>query len=89
MRYRVRSHQDPALIKQESGDTGSYSKVASSEAGLTIPRLELVAGHMTTKLVSNVAKAIGEEKVSQLHVWIDIKVAIYWIQGMGQYNGNL
>jgi hypothetical protein len=40
---------------------------------------------MTANLVSNVAKAIGEERVSQQHAWLDSTVALYWIRGMGEY----
>jgi hypothetical protein len=35
-----------------------------AKRGLTMPRLEMVAGHTTANLVSNVATAIREERVS-------------------------
>ncbi|CAB4024990.1 Hypothetical predicted protein [Paramuricea clavata] len=76
-----------ALAKQDSEDTQTLvaAKFRLAKRGLTIPRLELVAGHMTANLVSSVAKAIGEERVSQQHAWLDRTVALYWIRGMGEY----
>ncbi|CAB4031399.1 Pro-Pol poly [Paramuricea clavata] len=76
-----------ALAKQDSGDTQRLvaAKSRLAKRGLTIPRLEFVVGHMTENLVSNVAKAIGEERVSQQHAWIDSTVGLYWIRGMGEY----
>ncbi|CAB4012044.1 Hypothetical predicted protein [Paramuricea clavata] len=58
-----------ALAKQDSRDTQTLvaAKSRLAKRGLTIPWLELVAGHMTANLVSNVAKVIGQERVSQQH----------------------
>ena len=51
----------------------------------TIPRLELLAGHMTVNLVTNVEGAIGGERVTELHCWLDSTVALPWINGQGEY----
>ena len=48
-------------------------------------RLELVAGHMAVNLVTNVEAAIGVEKVTEVHCWLDSTVALYWINGQGEY----
>jgi hypothetical protein len=72
-----------ALTKQDSGDTQMLvaAKSRLARRGLTIPRLELVAGHMAV----NLTKAIGKEKVTQQHCWLDSTVALYWIEGAGEY----
>ena len=48
-------------------------------------RLELVAGRMAVNLVTNVEAAIGVEKVTEVHCWLDSTVALYWINGQGEY----
>ena len=47
-----------ALAKQDSRDTQTLvaAKFRLAKHGLTIPQLELVAGHMTANLVSNVGR---------------------------------
>ena len=76
-----------ALTKQDSGDTQMLvaAKSRLAKRGLTILRLELVAGHMAANLITNVTKAIGKEKVTQQHCWLDSTVALYWIEGAGEY----
>ena len=56
-----------AVTKQSSGDTQMLvaAKSRLAKRGLTIPRLELIAGHMAINFVTNVAKAIGIEKVTE------------------------
>ena len=56
--------------------TQSKSRIA--KRNLTIPRLELVSGHMAANLVTNVDTAIGNEKVTS-----DSTDALYWINGQG------
>ena len=76
-----------AVAKQESGTTRGIvcSKSRLAKKNLTIPRLELVAGHMTANLVTNVERAIGSERVSNIHCWLDSTVALHWINGKGEY----
>jgi hypothetical protein len=75
------------VSKQDSGETQMLiaAKSRLAKRGLTIPRLELIAGHMAVNLVENVAKAIGEDKVTEQHCWSDSTVALYWIEGTGEY----
>ena len=35
--------------------------------------------------VCNVEAAIGVEKVTEVHCWLDSTVALYWINGQGEY----
>jgi hypothetical protein len=76
-----------AVIEQENGTTQGLvcSKSRIAKRNLTIPRLELVSGHMAANLVTNVETAIGNEKVTSVHCWLDSTVALYWINGQGEY----
>lgn len=67
------------VVEQEQGTTQGLvcSKSRLAKRDLTIPRLELVAGHMAINIVSNVEKAIGIEKVDSVHCWLDSTVALY------------
>ncbi len=60
-------------------------KISLAKKNLTIPRQELVGGHLAVNLASNVEAAIGVEKVSSIHCWLDSTVALYWIGGQGEY----
>jgi hypothetical protein len=51
---------------------------------MTIPRLELVSGHMAVNLVINV-KATLTIPLVHVHCWLDSTVALYWIKGKGDY----
>lgn len=53
--------------------------------GLTIPRRELVFGHMSVNVLSNVQDALQGFPVSSLHCWMDSSVALHWITGGGDY----
>ena len=76
-----------AVVEQEQGSTQGLvcSRSRLAKKNLTIPRQELVGGHMAVNLVSNVETAIGFEKVSAIHCWLDSTVALYWIGGQGEY----
>ena len=50
----------------------------------TIPRLELIAGHMAVNLVSNVETVLSNYHV-ETFCWLDSTVALYWIKGKGDY----
>lgn len=54
------------------------------EKSVTIPRLELIAGHMSVKLVTNVQAALSI-RPSTIHCWLDSTVAFYWINGHGEF----
>ena len=52
---------------------------------ITTPRLELVAAHMTVNLLTNVRDALTGFPVNSLTGWLDSSVALYWIEGGGEY----
>ena len=52
-----------------------------SKKGLTIPRLELVAGHMAVNLATNVRAVVQGHPIHRTCCWLDSTVALYWIKG--------
>lgn len=56
-----------------------------AKVGLSIPRLELVSGHMAVNLITNVRDALKVFPVGKLHCWLDSTVALHWIRGGGDY----
>ena len=75
-----------ASTRGQNGTTQGLvcSKSRLAKRNLTIPRLELVAGHMAINLATNVQLAIDLYPVS-VHCWLDSTVALYWIRGQGEY----
>lgn len=75
-----------AVVKQEDGMTQKLvcAKSRLAKRNLTIPRLELVAGHMAVNLVANVRTALDKYPV-KVYCWLDSTVALYWILGQGAY----
>ncbi|KAK3742809.1 hypothetical protein QZH41_002738 [Actinostola sp. cb2023] len=76
-----------AIVHQPSGDSQGLvaAKSRLAKKGLTIPRLELVAGHMSTNLVHNVKEALEGHPVTDVYSWLDSTVALHWILGNGDY----
>lgn len=67
------------------------SKARLAKTGLSIPRLELVAGHMAINLVTNVETALQGFPITNVVCWLDSSVALYWILRGGelkQFVGN-
>ena len=76
-----------AVVEQLNGTTQGLvcAKSRLAKRNLTIPRLELVAGHMAIKLATNVERAINQNRVKAVHCWLDSTVALYWINGQGDF----
>ncbi|KAK3755571.1 hypothetical protein QZH41_005950 [Actinostola sp. cb2023] len=76
-----------AVIKQPTGVNQGLvaAKARLAKRGLTIPRLELVSGHMAVNLLTNVSAALDGFSISSRHGWLDSSVALHWIRGQGQY----
>ena len=76
-----------AVTEQQSGINQGIvaSKSRLAKKGLTIPRLELVAGHMSTNLFHNVKESLMGFPVRNTFSWLDSTVALYWIKGNGEY----
>ena len=76
-----------AVVSQASGVTQGLiaAKSRLAKQGLTIPRLELVAGHMAANAVDNVRRALEGFPVTATYCWLDSAVALHWIRGGGEY----
>ena len=76
-----------AVVRQASGTTQGLvaAKARLAKQRLTIPRLELVAGHMAVNLVDNVRRALAGFPVTSVCCWLDSTVALHWIRGSGEY----
>ena len=76
-----------AVVQQEQGTTQGLvcAKSRLAKRNLTIPRLELVAGHMAVNLATNVQTALSIHHEPTIHCWLDSTVALYWINGRGEY----
>ena len=71
-----------AVVQQHSEVTQGLvaAKARLAKEGLTIPRLELVAGHMAANLLTNVRDALIGFPVKSLYAWLDSSVALHWIR---------
>ena len=65
------------------GLVASRARLAKKE--LTMPRLELVSGHMAMNLLSNVSEALEGFPVSVKYCWLDSTVALHWIRRPGEH----
>lgn len=61
------------------------AKSRLSKKGLSIPRLELVSGHMSANLLDNVKGVLQDSPVRNTYGWLDSTVALHWIRGKGEY----
>ena len=59
----------------------SNSRIAKRD--MSIPRLELIAGHMVANSLSNVRNALHKFPITSTYAWLDSTVALHWIK-----NGN-
>ena len=55
------------------------SKFLISKKDITIPRLEIVSTHMSSKLVSNVLSALKTENMRSVVGWTDNTVVLCWL----------
>ena len=76
-----------AVVQQPQGTNHGLvaAKTRLSKKGLTIPSLELVAGHMAVNLATNVRAAVQGFPIHRTCCWLDSTVALYWIKGEGDY----
>jgi len=77
-----------AVVSQSSGISQGLitAKSRLAKERLTIPRLELTAGHMAINLASNVRDALaGFPLTNTTECWLDSTVALHWIHDQGAY----
>ena len=59
------------------------SKIAPRD--LSIPRLELIAAHMLSKLMNHVKDILQRHPIEEYHCWVDSTTVLYWIKGQGTW----
>ncbi len=79
-----------AVVQQESGTMQQQGLVVAksrlAKTNLTIPRLELVAGHMAVNLAVNDRRALeGFRVAEEIQCWLDSTVALHWLNDAGPY----
>ena len=78
-----------AAIAVVEGDTGVVqgllaSKSRISKRDTSIPRLELVSGHMAANMARNLCNALRGWPINGVTVWMDSLVALFWINNSGK-----
>ena len=61
------------------------AKSRLAKKDLSISRLERVAGHLVANVLETTMMALSGLAVTECFAWLDSSVALYWIQGRGQY----
>ena len=76
-----------AVVKQPSEVNMGLvnAKARLAKEGPSIPRLELVSGHMAINLITNTRNALEGFPVGEMYCWLDSTVALHWIRGAGNY----
>ena len=61
------------------------SRIAPLE--LSIPRKELVAAHLLSKLMKHVKETLQQKhKISEWHGWVDSTTVLYWLKDKGTWS---
>ena len=76
-----------AIVNQNTGSNAGLlvAKSRLAKKDLSIPRLELVAGHLLANMLESTTTALTGMPISGSYAWLDSSVALYWIKGKGQY----
>ena len=56
-----------------------------SKKDQTIPRLELIATHMSSNLANNIQNALKNQNIRKVTGWTDSTVVLYWLNNKGNY----
>ena len=70
-------------VETTQGLLTSTARVAKKNQ--TIPRLELVSGHVVANMLDNTRNILKRYPVTSCHGWLDSTVALFWIQDVSQY----
>ena len=74
------------VVHKDQGVTQQLvcAKSRLAKKNLTIPRLELVTGHMAMNLIANIQAALNFLP-HEMHCCLDSTIALYWITGQGEF----
>ena len=53
---------------------------------LSIPRLELIAAHMLSRLMNHMKDVLKDQPIDDYHCWVDSTAVLYWIKGQGTWS---
>ena len=75
-----------AVVEQNSRKVKGLlvSKSRLSKRNTSIPRLELISGHMGANLARNVCHALKRLPIRLVVIWLDSLVSLYWILNPGR-----
>ena len=79
------------IAHQKSGSNVKLlvAKSRLAKKDLSIPRLELVAGHLVANMLESTSTALVGIRISGGYAWLDSSVALYWIEGKTQYKQSV
>ena len=75
-----------AVVEDGSGKSKGLlaSKSRLSKRNTSVPRLELVSGHMGANLARNLTRALKRLPIRLVVIWMDSLVSLYWILNPGK-----
>ena len=75
-----------AVVEDDSGRSKGLlvSKSRLSERSTSVPRLELVSGHMRANLARNLTRALKRLPIRLVMIWMDSLISLYWILNHGK-----
>ncbi len=70
-----------AVVEHANGTVKGLltAKARISKRNTSIPRLELISGHMAANMAKNVCKALKQLPIASITIWMDSTVALFWI----------
>ena len=81
-----------AICIVSSDETGGRKEnllVAKSRLApkaLSVPRLELVAAHMLSKLMAHVKKVLPDINITSINLWSDSMMTLFWLNNRGTWS---
>ena len=62
------------------------AKCRVAPRNLSIPRKELVAAHMLSRLMSHIKVTLQNQPIDEYHCWVDSTTVLHWIKGQGTWS---
>ena len=61
------------------------SKCRLAKKNISIPRLELIAAHMSSILTGNLKCSVSKFNIKEVYAWSDSTVTLHWLKDNGEY----
>ena len=77
-----------AAISHQNSKTSNLlvAKARIAPRDFSIPRLELVAAHTLSKLMSHVRKTLIKYNIIEVYNWVDSTTVLYWLKERGSWS---